>query len=197
LSGAPPQVQRLLRACLEKEPKSCLRDARDAFRLLETPPQETLRQETSPASGRRALLLWNAAAMLAIVAAVASWMAYRATRPQEKLAVRLGIDLGPDRTVRAGLEPDVILSPDGTRLAYLSQDRLFTRRLDQSQGTELSGTQGAASPFFSPDGQWIAFAAGGKLKKISIARCGPSPVTRFAGRRWPACRSCQCLFGRA
>jgi len=187
LSGAPPQVQRLLRACLEKEPKSRLRDAGDAFRLLETPPQETLRQETSPASGRRALLPWIAAALLAIAAGGASWIAWSAMRPQEKSAVRLDIDLGPDRTVRTALGPDVILSPDGTRLAYLSQDRLFTRRLDQSQGTELSGTQGAVNPFFSPDGQWIAFAVGGKLKKISVV--GGAAVTlcdapNFLGGSW-------------
>ena len=90
LRGAPPQVQRLLRACLEKEPKSRLRDAGDAFRLLEAPPQETPRQETPPASMRSALLPWVAvaAAMLAIVSAGASWIAYRATRPQGKSALQ-------------------------------------------------------------------------------------------------------------
>jgi serine/threonine-protein kinase len=118
-------------------------------------------------------------------------MAYRAPRPQEKSAVRLDIDLGPDRNSRPGSGPgggpDVVLSPDGARLAYLSQDRLFTRRLDQPQGTELPGTQGAASPFFSPDGQWIAFAAGGKLRKISVV--GGAAVTLcdapyFLGGSW-------------
>jgi serine/threonine-protein kinase len=48
----------------------------------------------------------------------------------------------------------------------MSKDRLATRRLDQSQLTILPGTEGAASPFFSPDGQWIGFFAQGKLKKI-------------------------------
>jgi serine/threonine-protein kinase len=46
--------------------------------------------------------------------------------------------------------------------------RLFTRRLDQAEGVPLSGTEGAASPFFSPDGQWLAFSAGGALKKILV-----------------------------
>ena len=48
--------------------------------------------------------------------------------------------------------------------------RLFVRKLDQLQAAALAGTEGAASPFFSPDGQWIAFFAGGKLKKVSVDR---------------------------
>jgi serine/threonine-protein kinase len=51
---------------------------------------------------------------------------------------------------------------------YVSQGRLFTRRLDQPTATELQETQGAFAPFFSPDGQWVAFFAPGKLKKISV-----------------------------
>ena len=53
--------------------------------------------------------------------------------------------------------------------------RLFVRKLDQLQAAALAGTEGAASPFFSPDGQWIAFFAGGKLKKISVT--GGAAVT--------------------
>src|SRR6185295_14057061 len=51
----------------------------------------------------------------------------------------------------------------------------FVRRLDQLQATPLPGTEGARNPFFSPDGQWVAFFAGGKLKKI--AANGSAAVT--------------------
>jgi Tol biopolymer transport system component len=51
---------------------------------------------------------------------------------------------------------------------YVSQGRLFTRRLDQPNATELTETQGAFAPFFSPDGQWVAFFTPGKLEKISV-----------------------------
>ena len=55
----------------------------------------------------------------------------------------------------------------------MSQDsdgrsRLMTRRLDQSQSAELPGTEGAYAPFFSPDGQWVGFFAGGQIKKIRL-----------------------------
>ena len=53
--------------------------------------------------------------------------------------------------------------------------QLYVRRLDQLKATLLPGTDDASSPFFSPDGRWIAFFAGGKLKKISVT--GGAPVT--------------------
>ena len=60
-------------------------------------------------------------------------------------------------------------------MVYVSQGRLFTRRLDQPNATELAGTQGAFAPFFSPDGQWVAFFTAGKLQKISVE--GGSAIT--------------------
>jgi Tol biopolymer transport system component len=82
--------------------------------------------------------------------------------------VRLDVDLGPDVSLGSQAGADAILSPDGTRIVYVSQSRLFTRRLDQPNAIELAETQGAYEPFFSPDGQWVAFFSSGKLKKISV-----------------------------
>ena len=48
------------------------------------------------------------------------------------------------------------------------QSRLFVRKLEQLQAAPLAGTEGADSPFFSPDGQWIAFFATGTLKKVAV-----------------------------
>src|SRR5262249_31122928 len=92
-----------------------------------------------------------------------------------KPLVRLEVDLGADVALNSGLaEPGVILSPDGTRLAYVASVaggpiRLYTRRLDQAKATELPGTEGAQLvPVFSPDSQWIGFFAGNKFNKISV-----------------------------
>jgi Tol biopolymer transport system component len=60
-------------------------------------------------------------------------------------------------------------------MVYVSQERLFTRRLDQPNTIELAGTQGAYEPFFSPDGEWVAFFSPGKLQKISVD--GGSAIT--------------------
>jgi serine/threonine-protein kinase len=161
LNQVPPQVRRLLKKCLEKDPKNRLRDIGDANGLLEETP-------TAPS---RSQLGWIVAAVLAVVAAGASVIAWRATWPAEKPLkplVRLDVDLGPGVSLTAPYGTAAILSPDGTRLVYVSQGRLFTRRLEQSKATELAGTEGGYAPFFSPDGQWVAFYAQGKLKKISV-----------------------------
>lgn len=84
------------------------------------------------------------------------------------------IDLGADVTLEAPHGGrSVALSPDGTRVVYVASiaggtPRLFLRRFDQPQAVDLPGTEGAYSPFFSPDGRWIGFAANGKLAKISV-----------------------------
>jgi predicted Ser/Thr protein kinase len=167
---APPALDRLLKRCLEKDPENRWQNARDLKTELEWIAQAPADFSTARiTTGRRQPLLWIAVAVLALVAAFTSWIAYRATRPAElKPLVRLEVDLGRDVYLNALGGSDVIISPDGTRIAYLSRGHLFTRKLDQPSAIELTVTAGATSPFFSPDGQWIGFVAGGKLRKISV-----------------------------
>ena len=94
--------------------------------------------------------------------------------PALKSLVHLDVDLGSDVSLGSTQGTDVILSPDGTRLVYVSKGKLFARRLDQPKGLELAGTEGAVAPFFSPDGHWVAFFAQAKLKKLSVE--GGEPV---------------------
>jgi len=166
----PPALDRVLKHCLEKDPENRWQSARDLKAELEWIAQAPSGENTAAAlTARPAPLLWVIAGVLALVAAGASWIAYRSTRPAElKPLVRLDVDLGHDVYLNALGGSDIILSPDGTRIAYLSRSRLFTRKLDQLSATELPITPGATSPFFSPDGQWIGFAASGKLRKISV-----------------------------
>jgi Tol biopolymer transport system component len=166
LSSVPAQARPLLGSCLEKDPKKRLRDIGDAWRLLDQVPAV---QATGGAVHR---FLWPAFALTAILALAAGFGWYRDMRPVSRRLVQVSVDLGPDATPAAGVAAGAIISPDGTRLAFLAQrtggqTRLLTRLLEQSQVTPLSGTEGARNPFFSPDGHWIAFFAGGRLKKIA------------------------------
>ena len=164
LSRVPAKAHRLIESCLEKDPKQRLRDIGDAKRLVGENAAAT-----APSQSRLGRLTGVAAAVLAVGFAVASAGWWRATRPIEqplKPLVRLDVDLGSD--VSLADTPSIISSPDGTRLVYASRGRLFTRRLDQPKASELAGTEGASGPFFSPDGQWVAFFAQGKVKKISV-----------------------------
>jgi len=166
---APPALDRVLKRCLEKDPENRWQNIRDLKAELEWIAQAPSDLGAPPSFTGRQFLPWIAVAGLAVAAAGASWIAYRSTRPAElKPLVRLEVDLGRDVYLNALGGSDIILSPDGARIAYLSRNHLFTRKLDQPSATELSITAGATSPFFSPDGQWIGFIAGGKLRKISV-----------------------------
>ncbi len=167
---APPALDRVLKRCLEKDPENRWQSARDLKAELEWIAQAPSDGGTADAPAARSIWLPSVAAgVLALVAAATSWIAYHSTRSEElKPQVRLEVDLGRDVYLNALGGSDIILSSDGTRIAYLSRNRLFTRKLDQAGATELPITPGATSPFFSPDGQWIGFVASGKLRKISV-----------------------------
>jgi Tol biopolymer transport system component/predicted Ser/Thr protein kinase len=168
-----PRTRRLLHRCLEKDPRRRLRDIGDALPLLDDAP--TIRTPGSK-------MPWAVAGVLAMALAISLWGSWRAVRTTEApLAVRLDLDLGPDVALASSLGPSVILSPDGTRLVFVAQSQngaqkhLATRRLNHPKATPLAGTDGAYAPFFSPDGEWVGFFAGGKLKKIRID--GSEPMT--------------------
>ncbi len=159
LTRVPIKARRLLLCCLQKEPKRRLRDIADAWDLLD---------EAQPLSRGRgsARLSWATAGAATIVAIIALWAPWR--KPADRPLMRLDVDLGPDVSLGSFAGANAILSPDGTRLVYVSGSRLFARRLDQLQATELPGTEGADAPFFSPDGQWVAYFTQGMLKKVPV-----------------------------
>jgi eukaryotic-like serine/threonine-protein kinase len=97
---------------------------------------------------------------------------------------RTVISLGPDEHI-ANLDSystAVAISPDGANIVYVASRggapaQLFLRPLDALKAEPVVGTEGAASPFFSPDGQWIAFLAANTLKKVGVA--GGAATTIF------------------
>jgi serine/threonine-protein kinase len=167
-TGTPPAVRALLRRCLDRNVRNRLRDIGEARVALETAMQPSA--EIAPPPARPAgKLPWIAAAAALIAAAVFGALYWRATRPVPRAMQRFDIPFTPVNPVRMTFA----ISPDGTRLAYVARgqdgiQRLFTRRLDQAEGVPLNETESATSPFFSPDGQWLAFNGGGALKKILV-----------------------------
>ncbi|MGA7793132.1 MAG: protein kinase [Candidatus Acidiferrales bacterium] len=171
-----PSIRVLLQRCLRKDKRQRFSDATDVRIEIEdaiAAPKDSAVTQAAPVSTSK--LLAAVAAITAIIAVVASWALWRSMRPVEHPLVRLDVDLGPDVSLGSIAGADEIISPDGTRIVYVSQRRLFTRRLDQPNATELAGTQGAYAPFFSPDGQWVAFFTASNLRKVSVE--GGSAIT--------------------
>jgi serine/threonine-protein kinase len=173
----PPELGTLLRRCLVKDPRQRIRDIGDVRLALEGTFDTAVPQSTAhgarPTSAAARALPWAIASVAVIVAGVlltrlAPWRSAPVPTPRKLLA-----SIGADASLATN--GAAILSPDGTTLAFVArqaappaQTRLFLRKLDQLQASALAGTERATSPFFSPDGQWIAFFADGKLKKISV-----------------------------
>jgi Tol biopolymer transport system component len=180
----PPALDQLVKRCLAKDPDArwyAAHDVADELRwIAESAFAVTQRAGVVAPRRTRERMLWAAALVLAAIAAgVLVWGLMRTTTPLPPRVTRSVIPLGAGRTLSVVL-PSVALSPDGTRLVYAAQEgagpaRLYVRALDQLTAVPLEGTQGALYPFFSPDGQWVAFVAEGRLRKVSLS--GGAPVS--------------------
>ena len=100
-----------------------------------------------------------------------------APQPANAIVARAIIPLAQDQLLSISSYP-LRLSPDGRFLVYIGDDsgkaRLFLRPLADTLTQLMPGTDGAHTPFFSPDGAWVAFFADGKLQKVP--RVGGAPI---------------------
>ncbi len=169
-ASTPPGLSRLLERCLDRDSKKRLRDIGEARVALEQPLGTP--ENVRASSGGR-VLPWIIA-LCATIAALALWAPWRAA-PEPPLPRRLSAELGAAVSLSTGLGPAAILSPDGRLLAFVAtqgtegRPQLYLRRLEQLDAAPLSGTEGAYDPFFSPEGEWIAFFVDEKLKKIPVS----------------------------
>ncbi len=130
-----------------------------------------------------------------IAAAGLSLLAILSTlvRPETRPTARFDVTPSAGQALVPGLPGiEFDLSPDGTRIVYVGESRdgrtqLWLRVLGDRDATPIAGTSGALSPAFSPDGQSVAFEAGGMIRTISL-RGGAAAATLTAGREpaWSA-----------
>jgi len=171
-----PSIRVLLQRCLRKDRRQRTPDAATIRIEIEdaiaAPKDSGATQAATATRAWREGAPWAAAGALALIAiALAIGFVLRAPKPSQPM--RLSAEIGADGSLYTSSGASANLSPDGTRLAFVAvgadqQRRIYLRPLDQLQASVLSGTEGADNLFFSPDGQWIGFFAGGKLKKISV-----------------------------
>src|SRR5262245_1760439 len=167
-----PQLEKLVRRCLEKQPERRFQTAYDLSYALEMLSSSSgARLEAAGAGPSRlfgqARLAWTAAAALLLVSLGLTWAYF--TRQPTVDARMMKLSILPPENSSFG---QIAVSPDGLLLAFTAATggkvQLWVRALDSSNTRALAGTQGAVFPFWSPDSRFIGFFADGKLKKIEV-----------------------------
>jgi Tol biopolymer transport system component len=193
----PPALDHLVGRCLAKQPDERWQAAGDLRLQLEWISEGWSQTDSANASSanttgarRHAQFAGFGAVAGALVVAIAGWLLRPPAVP--KPVLRLTIALPPGQQLAGTLYGSpVALSPDGTRLVYVGREngtqQLYLRPLDSRTASPITGTAGAVTPRFSPDGQRLLFFADGKLKKISLNGGAALPLADSvlpAGSSW-------------
>jgi len=180
----PPAITRLLNRCLRKRPRERLQDIGDA-RLEIQEVRTGAAVEAAPSSSdvegalraerrRHSLERWAWTAVALVLAGIATFLGYRlltqAFAPPR--AAHFVLETPPGLSAPDWGAP--VVSPDGSQVVFAASEsdgraRLWTRPLDAPGVRPLAGTEGASSPFWSPDGGSVAFFVEGELRKLSLA----------------------------
>ena len=169
---SPPMLERVVLACLAKDPTDRFQSAHDVAMGLRWVSDSTTTKSSTQVKKSWAVSL---AALALALTALAIFAGYRWAKSSEDSVSVHAIIPAPgkflfDTTGDAGGMP--VLSPQGDKLAFVAHSgdskMLWLRLLNTDTAQQLDGTQGAMHPFWSPDGRYIGFFAGNKLLKIPV-----------------------------
>jgi eukaryotic-like serine/threonine-protein kinase len=180
-----PALDRVFHRCIRPDPDDRWQSARDLRVNLEWVALGLDQAAPAPAKTvRNSPIVWGAAivAALSIGAVVALWTRSAPPVPSMKLSLLPpeGASLAPGPN---GGPPEI--SPDGRMVAFVAeqagQQMLWVRALDSLTARVLPGTEGARSPFWSPDGQSLGVFAEGRLMRIGLEGGMPTPLASIPG----------------
>jgi len=185
--STPPAVDRVVATCLVKDPDERWQNAGDLARELKWIAAGGAAARPGKADSRWSGRAWAAAAVLLALSTVGLVvLTYLRRSPGETGVVRTSIVL-PEGLLFPGAGPlggvgRFAISPNGRRIVFVASEpegivRLWVRPMDSLVATPLPGTEGAASPFWSPDSRLVAFIAQGQLKTIDPSTGVPFSVT--------------------
>lgn len=200
-----PELDRIVLECLQKEPDERYQGVKDISKDLKRFKRESSRQRatrtmvtrqfqnsgtTEPQPEMQAGSSWTrlfwpmVSVILSVAVVLLVWSPWLNEIATKQPIMRFSIDM-PSNAPIGGGSSALDISPDGKYLVYVSQltnlSQLYLRRMDQLDASPIPGTEGASYPCFSPDGQWIAFHVGDKLRKISVFGGAPEDICVTSG----------------
>jgi eukaryotic-like serine/threonine-protein kinase len=131
---------------------------------------------------------WRPVAWAVGVAAVLLLVLVRSMDAPNAVLARRAIRFDQAAPAGTSLTSGGVLSPDGRHLAFVARHRddgktrLWVRTLESARARALTGTENAFRPFWSPDGQSLAFFADGRLKRVNVVG-GPAQTLTTVGYR--------------
>ena len=188
--ATPPVIRTLVRGCLQKDQRRRVADVSTAIFLIEG--LRELAVDSAPRLPaqrplwRRAIPAFLAACMAAVIAGALVW-ALKPSAPMLVTRSRLVLPEGQQFTTDS---QSIAISPDGTQMVYVANQRLFLRSLSELEARPIQGSDTPAitldsvnSPVFSPDGRSIAYWDQGAIKRIAIGGGTAVPLGQSA-RLW-------------
>jgi Tol biopolymer transport system component len=182
----PPDLERLVKVCLAKDPDDRLQTAHDVMQELKWIAEAG----ASPAATAKAAvrvrvqvwIAWAVAGALAVALLVALKRGGVPAPDGHPLRLRIA---PPEKVV---LGDYLALSPDGRRLAFPATDgngktMIWVQPLDAEAAAPLPGSDHGGLPFWSPDGRELAFFADGKLKRVDLTGGSPQTICEAADGR--------------
>ena len=190
-SGTPPAIRRLLRRCLEKDPRKRLSSIGDARLELDETELAGAASAAAPSVPdrrvrRRELVAWTATVLSLLAAGAAVlWRPAAPTPPPRVVRATLPLPAGVSIELDGERSGMPALSPDGRRVAFGAREgagpmRVWVLDLPSGVAKPLSGTEGGHRPFWAPDGKHIGFFTWGALSTIPAEG---GAVRRLAGAR--------------
>jgi Tol biopolymer transport system component len=169
----PPLLDHLVKTCLAKDPNERWQSAADVMRQLTWIAGAGASSALAATQPKRRVSLGWIIVAASTLAALAAVIGYRYVAPREIPPVRFAVS-PPETTTFPNSTAFFAMSPDGLSLAFTATDAsgktsLWIRPLDSVTARSFPGTDGASSPFWSPDGRVVAFYAQGKLKRVNIS----------------------------
>ena len=158
-----PTMATYLRRALYKDPGQRVHDIADVRLAMEGAFDSAVSLGDDRPSASKQVLLWQrpvAFAGMALVAAIITWSTTLSlARPDSGMVTRFPIVLGDDHVFTGSGRPTIAITPQGDRVVFTGNDDLWTRTMDQAEPVVVPGTEGtnARIPFFSPDGESLAF----------------------------------------
>jgi len=183
-----PELDAIVLQCLEKDPGERMQSAKQVAVDLKRIMRESGRQRVSRVMsarpvqsngsnsgtsaslrGRFQRFIWTVVPVVLVLSvAVLFWTGQfgsRSVNGVTRFIIRVPEDQGIDILFR----PVIAISPDGSCIVYIANNSLYQRRMESLETEVIPGTENGESPFFSPDGMWVGFFAGGKLKKVPLS----------------------------